>query len=191
MTIFNAASGLVADLLDRLAEKVARTDKAFGYTTTTVSEHLRDPDGGRAVIAKMARAEVKNLLAEWAEQAEVPFDDPVSCLRNVWNLYQYGKSPAAQAHDDASGLTAKTTTVFSLEPVGSRTVIKEWIYPTEQIDPPRVPPADVRNWIRANHPDHPDDGTQFLERVYDAEGRRISTAGSVYLPVEQREDLAR
>ena len=31
--------------------------------------------------------------------SEVPFDDPASCLRNVWNLYQYGKSPAAAARD--------------------------------------------------------------------------------------------
>lgn len=53
----------------------------------------------RQVIARMARSEVKNYLAQLAEEAEVPFDDPVSCLRNAWNLYQYGKSPAAQARD--------------------------------------------------------------------------------------------
>jgi len=60
---------------------------------------LRDHPAGRQLVARMARSEVKNYLAELAEQAEVPFDDPVSCLRNVWNLYQYGKSPYAQALD--------------------------------------------------------------------------------------------
>lgn len=60
---------------------------------------LRDHPAGREVVARMARSEVKNYLARLAEEAEVPFDDPVSCLRNVWNLYQYGKSPAAQARD--------------------------------------------------------------------------------------------
>lgn len=66
--------------------------------------YLATTESARAIVAKMARSEVKNYMAELAEAAEVPFDDPVSCLRNVWNLYQYGKSPAAQARDQTNGL---------------------------------------------------------------------------------------
>lgn len=69
-----------------------------------VLSYLSDHPRPREIVCRMARSEVKNVLAEYAEQAEVPFDDPVSCLRNVWNLYQYGKSPAAQARDAANGL---------------------------------------------------------------------------------------
>ena len=37
----------------------------------------------RQLIAKMARSEVKNYLAELAEEAELPFGNPASFLRNV------------------------------------------------------------------------------------------------------------
>ena len=55
-----------------------------------VNEHLVTQDV-RKIIARMARSEVKNYLADLAERAEVPFDGPENCLRNVWNLYQFGK----------------------------------------------------------------------------------------------------
>jgi len=81
MTIMNALSGLVADAIDRLAERVARSEE----TRANLNAHIRNPEPGygREVIAKMARSEVKNYLADLAEQAEVPFDDPVSFLRNI------------------------------------------------------------------------------------------------------------
>jgi hypothetical protein len=69
-----------------------------------VLTYLAHHPKARELTAKLARSEIKNYLAGLAEDAEVPFDDPVSCLRNVWNLYQYGKSPAAQARDHANGL---------------------------------------------------------------------------------------
>lgn len=37
----------------------------------------------RQVLAKAARSEVKNYLAELAEQAEVPFGDPAGFLRGL------------------------------------------------------------------------------------------------------------
>lgn len=37
----------------------------------------------RAITAKMARSEVKNYLADLAEQAEVPFGDPAGFLRAI------------------------------------------------------------------------------------------------------------
>ena len=36
-----------------------------------------------ALVAKMARAEVKNYLAELCEQAEVPFTNPVEFVRDL------------------------------------------------------------------------------------------------------------
>jgi hypothetical protein len=73
------------------------TDKKLQAINEAIIGFLTDHPAAREAVARMARSEVKNYLAEVAEQAQVPFDDPVSCLRNVWNLYQYGKSPAAQA----------------------------------------------------------------------------------------------
>ena len=64
-----------------------------------VLSYLASHPEARAITAKMARSEVKNYLADLCEQAEIPFGDPAQFLRNIWNLYLYGKSPAAQAHD--------------------------------------------------------------------------------------------
>lgn len=41
--------------------------------TTAVSNVLRKDPDARALVAKMARSEVKNYLAELAEQNEMPF----------------------------------------------------------------------------------------------------------------------
>jgi len=85
MTIMNALSGLVADAIDRLAERVSSTGTHQQATRQQAVDFIRSParGEGRELIAKMARAEVKNYLAGLAEQAEVPFDDPVSLLRNI------------------------------------------------------------------------------------------------------------
>jgi hypothetical protein len=110
MTIWNAASGLVSDLLDRLAEKVARTDTHQVAVNVTAAKYVADPDGGRAVIAKMARSEVKNYLAELAEAAELPFGDPVEFLRAIHVTVSdrngttefhrdYGSEPVATCED--------------------------------------------------------------------------------------------
>lgn len=78
MTILNALNGLVSDALDRLAERVARTTTSREATKNVTYDYLVDGEkfGGRALIAKMARAEVKNYLAALAEGAEVPFTSP-------------------------------------------------------------------------------------------------------------------
>lgn len=50
---------------------------------------LHDPEY-RKIIAKIARAEVKNYLAELAESAEMPFPSPEGYLRNLENLRKTG-----------------------------------------------------------------------------------------------------
>lgn len=56
-----------------------------GETTVeqAVKRHLATDPGVARAIARMARSEVKNYLAELAEDAEVPFGDPVSFIRTV------------------------------------------------------------------------------------------------------------
>lgn len=50
---------------------------------TTVLQHLRDDPQVQIIAARMARAEVKNYLAELCEQAEVPFTGPVEFVRDL------------------------------------------------------------------------------------------------------------
>ena len=78
MSVLNALQGLISDLIDRLADRLARTETSKIAMRGTVNAHLMDDDknAGRAIIAKMARAEVKNYLAALAEGAEVPFTSP-------------------------------------------------------------------------------------------------------------------
>lgn len=85
MSIFNALNGLIADALDRLAERISRTPAHQEATRSRLTEFLDDPgrDGGRALVAKMARAEVKNYLATICEAAGVPFTSPEQVLSAV------------------------------------------------------------------------------------------------------------
>lgn len=78
MTIRNAVSGLISGLIDRLAEKVAGTGIINTEVQDQADAHLQNPEkhGGRALIARIARGEVKNYLAALAEGAEVPFTSP-------------------------------------------------------------------------------------------------------------------
>ena len=48
-----------------------------------VLDHLRADPEVRAVVAKMARSEVKGYLADLAEQAEMPFVNAAGFLRGV------------------------------------------------------------------------------------------------------------
>jgi hypothetical protein len=52
-------------------------------TTTTILDHLRADPEVRALIAKMARAEVKNYLAELAEAANLPFSSAAGFLTGL------------------------------------------------------------------------------------------------------------
>jgi hypothetical protein len=49
----------------------------------TVLQYLRDDPQVRDITARMARSEVKNYLAELAEDAEIPFGNPAGFLRGL------------------------------------------------------------------------------------------------------------
>lgn len=68
------------------------------------------------------------------------------------------------------------TTVFSLEPPGSRRVIKEWIYPHYQRPAGGRPPELVLGYIEQNVDTV--SGVELLEREYDEEGWRLATDGT-------------
>jgi type III secretion system FlhB-like substrate exporter len=60
-----------------------RTSQKIRDDRLAVLTYLATTESARAIIAKMARAEVKNYLAELAEQAEVPFGDPAEFVRDL------------------------------------------------------------------------------------------------------------
>lgn len=106
MTILNALNGLVSDVLDRLAERVASRPRTHEEIHLRTDTHLVDPSGGRALIAKMARSEVKNYLAELAEQAGVPFTSPVGFITmshdQFLNLADYQKRTCCETQPGQS-----------------------------------------------------------------------------------------
>jgi hypothetical protein len=78
-----------------------------------------------------------------------------------------------------------TTTVFSLEPAGSREVLKEWIYPDYQRPAGGRPPAEVIDYIEKNG--YGACGIELLEREYDFDGYRVRADGTRVN--ERRDDL--
>lgn len=48
-----------------------------------IRRFLAVDETGRQVVARMARSEVKNALAEIAEEAGVPFGDPAEFVKQV------------------------------------------------------------------------------------------------------------
>jgi hypothetical protein len=58
-----------------------------------VAHTIRTQPEPRNIIAKMARSEVKNYLAQLAEEAEMPFGDPAGFLRAIqFNVTQWGSN---------------------------------------------------------------------------------------------------
>jgi len=66
---------------------------------STVRAYLLSPPG-RELVAKMARAEVKNYLAELAEQADMPFDNAEAFLRKMNNLMAYARGERGAYNPD-------------------------------------------------------------------------------------------
>lgn len=67
-------------------------------------------------------------------------------------------------------------TMFSLEPAGSREIIKSWVYPTIVVEMyGHRPPDEVLEWIKANRPGHPHDGSSFCEREFGNDGHRVGS----------------
>jgi hypothetical protein len=62
--------------------------------------HISGPDG-QSMIARMARSEVKNYLAELAEEAEMPFVSAAGFLRGVRSS-MFSITNATDADDDSS-----------------------------------------------------------------------------------------
>lgn len=50
---------------------------------TAVRDHMRDDPNIRQIAASMARSEVKNYLAQLAEDAELPFRSPVGFIQDL------------------------------------------------------------------------------------------------------------
>jgi hypothetical protein len=73
---------LADDLLARLAVKVSQTSVSMFAIQERLSEFLALPPG-RALVARTARSEVKDYLAELAEEADMPFPGPMGFLANV------------------------------------------------------------------------------------------------------------
>jgi hypothetical protein len=101
VSIINAARGLVADAIDRLAERVSKTPAHQEATRTRLGEFLDSQarDGGRALVAKIARSEVKNYLAELAEQAEIAFEGPAPFLSHIRTMSAAGHYSGCSCHD--------------------------------------------------------------------------------------------
>jgi hypothetical protein len=73
---------LADDVLDRLAVKVSQTRASQLAIRERLGEFLGQPHG-RALVGKVARSEVKDYLAELAEEADMPFPGPMGFLANV------------------------------------------------------------------------------------------------------------
>jgi hypothetical protein len=80
------------------------TSQAARNQEDVVIRFLRDHPAGHAVIARMARSEVKNYLAELAEAAEVPFGDPVQFIRGC-----HPEAPVNVYLPDAAGCPSAET----------------------------------------------------------------------------------
>jgi hypothetical protein len=57
--------------------------RVWPWRQRTITEYLRTDPEVRKLVAKMARAEVKNYLAELAEQSNLPFYGPAAFLRGL------------------------------------------------------------------------------------------------------------
>jgi hypothetical protein len=101
MSIIRAVNGLVTELIDGLAERIARSDSARTATEQHAANFLATPDV-KGTVARMARSEVKNYLAELAEEAEIPFANPAGFLRAVQLHAGHWTSTGDGLQDDGS-----------------------------------------------------------------------------------------
>lgn len=70
-------------LVDWLAEQVALSEAGTQKIHDVAGAFLDNPRCGRALIARMARSEVKSYLQELAEGADMPFRGPDSFLAAI------------------------------------------------------------------------------------------------------------
>lgn len=83
MSMLNKLRAKAAALADEFIGVIANTTEMRANVQQQVRAFLGHPDHGRLIMARMARSEVKNYLAELAEEANMPFRSPGAFLGEV------------------------------------------------------------------------------------------------------------